>query len=396
MAQRQGLEKTNHRSAPQVGEPSGRWLTCGHLVAGAANASATPARTLGLAAAKCGFRFPMTRLFDLTPTHALSEAPSVIAVRAKVAARLSWITAAIGLGLFAIDRFSGVPLSGDSMMTLVLAVMGALSWLLLRTRRYNSVAWLLVAFLFGMAASSTWFYGSVRTINIELILLGQVASGIFLSRKGLIFTTVSAIALLGVLTWADAAGVLPGDPEFLVGWRTWISQSLCVLGVAAMMYLNRTQMRMAQDLHLREAVKRLKAFMGRDSGQERFSQLFHTSPTPIFVQSVRTGVILDVNRAFEQVMGYSRGEVMNRRDDFLWLKDEQHQAFFQRTREARPVGWHPITAICRNGQQLALQISSEQDRVSDDGMRITAMRLPCNAVSVLPTEFAPLVGAAHV
>ncbi|MEZ5706540.1 MAG: PAS domain S-box protein [Burkholderiaceae bacterium] len=336
----------------------------------------------------------MTLLPDLTPAYPSSEAPSIIATRAGMAARLSWITALIGLGLFAIDRLSGVPATADSMMTLVLAVMGALSWALLRTRRYNSVAWLLVAFLFGMAASSTWFYGSVRTINIGLILVGQVASGIFLSRRGLLCTTLGAIALLGVLTWADASGLLAGEPQFLVSWRTWISQSLCVAGVAAMMYLNRTQMRMAQDLHLQEAVKRLKAMMGRDHGQERFSQLFHTSPTPIFVQSVRTGTILDVNRAFEQLTGYSRAEVVKRRDDFLWEHDEQYQAFFRRSRSARPVGWHPVTVICRNGQPLAMHIASEQDDGSDDGMRITAMRVPSHPISALPTEFAPLGGAA--
>ena len=336
----------------------------------------------------------MNRLPDLTPAYPFSEAPSIMATRANVAARLSWITALIGLGLFAIDRLSGVPATADSMMTLVLAVMGALSWGLLRTRRYNSVAWLLVVFLFGMAASSTWFYGSVRTINIALILVGQVVSGIFLSRNGLVCTTAGAVALLGVLTWADASGLLAGEPQFLVGWRTWVSQSLCVLGVAAMMYLNRTQMRMAQDLHLQEAVKRLKAKMSRDRGQERFSQLFHTSPTPIFVQSVRTGAILDVNRAFEQVTGYARSEVVKRRDDFLWVQDEQYMAFLRRSRSARPVGWYPITAICRNGQQLALQIASDQDDGFDDGMRITAMRVPSNMISVLPTEFASLGGAA--
>jgi PAS domain S-box-containing protein len=330
----------------------------------------------------------MTRLPDRSYAYPLSEAPSIMVARADMAARLSWITALIGLGLFAIDRISGVPASADSMMTLVLAVMGALSWMLLKTQRYNSVAWLLVAFLFGMAASSTWFYGSVRTINIGLILVGQVASGIFLSRKGLVWTTVGAVVLLGVLTWADSSGLLAGSPQFQVGWRTWITQSLCVVGVAAMMYLNRTQMRMVQDLHLQEAMKRLKAQLGRDRGRERFSHLFHHSPAPIFVQSVRTGAILDVNRTFEQLLGYARSEVVNRRDDFLWLQDERYQAFFRRLRSSRSSGWHSITAICRNGQELAVQIACEQD----DGMRITAMRLPGNEASALPTELAALDG----
>ena len=54
-----------------------------------------------------------------------------MAARAKMAMRLSWMTAALGLGLFAVDRFTGVPATADSMMTLVLlGGLGALAgWL---------------------------------------------------------------------------------------------------------------------------------------------------------------------------------------------------------------------------------------------------------------------------
>lgn len=304
--------------------------------------------------------------------------------------RLSWMTAALGLGLFVIDRVAGVPATADSLMTVVLALMGALSWALLKTRHYSSVAWLLVVFLFGMAASSTWFFGSVRTVNIVLILMGQVAAGIFLSRRGLLWTTLAAIVLLGLLTWADAADLLAGTPRFVVTWRTWMTQSAALLGVAAMMYLNRTQMRLAQELHLREATQRLKTQLDRDIGQERFARLFRASPTPIFVQSARTGAILDVNRAFEQVLGYSRNEVINKRDGFLWLHDEQYKAFSHDRRAARRTDWHPITGIGRNGQHMALQICGERDDGPDDGLRITALRLPGATTSALPTFYAPL------
>jgi len=307
-----------------------------------------------------------------------------------MAMRLSWMTAALGLGLFAVDRYTGVPATADSMMTLVLAVMGTLSWVLLKFRHYNSVAWLLVVFLFGMAAASTWFFGSVRTVNIVLILMGQVAAGIFLSRRGLVWTTVGAIALLGALTWADAAGILAGQPRFVVGWRTWMTQSSSLLGVAAMMYLNRTQMRMAQALHLQEAFQRLKTQLDRDLGQDRFARLFESSPTPIFVQSVRTGAILDVNQAFERTLGHSRKDVLNRREDFLWLHDEDHQCFVRDRRVRRRTGWHPITALSRDGRPLALQISSERDDDPNDGLLITAMRVPESTIGVLPTAHAPL------
>lgn len=320
------------------------------------------------------------------------EPPSIVAARSKIAMRLSWMTSVLGLALFAVDRVIGTPVTADSMMTLVLAVMGALAWGLLKVRRYNSVAWLLVVFLFGMAAASTYFYGSVRTINIVLLLMGQVAAGIFLSRRGLLWATAAAVALLGLLTWADAAGLLSGHPRFAVSWRNWLSQCASLVGVAAMMFLNRTQVRLAQDLHLREATRRLQSQLDRDLGQGRFSRLFRASPTPIFVQSMRTGAILDVNLAFESVLGYTRKEVLNRRDSFLWRHDDAYAAFSQDRRAHRRTGWHAITGIGRNGQHVNLQICSERDDGSDDGLRITVLRAPGFTSSAMPTVYAPLEG----
>ena len=340
---------------------------------------------------RASFQF-LSPLSRPDPTAVWPEPPSIVAARSKIAMRLSWMTSLLGLALFAVDRFIGTPVTADRMMTLVLAVMGALAWVLLKVRRYNSVAWLLVVFLFGMAAASTWFFGSVRTINIVLILMGLVAAGIFLSRRGLLWTTAAAVALLGLLTWADAAGLLAGQPRFAVSWRNWLSQSASLVGVAAMMFLNRTQVRLAQELHLQEATQRLRAQLDRDLGQGRFSRLFRTSPTPIFVQSMRNGAILDVNLAFERALGYTRQEVLSRRDGFLWLHDEAYAAFSQDRRAHRRTGWHSITGVGRNGQQVSLQICSERDDDADDGLRITVLRVPGHTTSAMPTVYAPLEG----
>ena len=178
----------------------------------------------------------------------------------------------------------------------------------------------------------------------------------------------------------------------MVGWRTWMTQSASLVGVAAMMYLNRTQMRMAQALHLREAMQRLKTQLDRDLGQDRFARLFESSPTPIFVQSARTGAILDVNQAFERTLGYARQDVLNRREGFLWLQDEDHQRFVRDRRAKRRTGWHPITALSRDGRPLALQISSERDDDPNDGLLITAMRVPGSVTGGLPTTHVPLEG----
>lgn len=293
--------------------------------------------------------------------------------------RLSWMTAALGLGLFVFDRVTGVPATADSLMTLVLFVMGLLSWALLKTRHYDGMTWMLVVFLFGIASSSAWFYGSVRTMNIVLIPMGLIAAGVFLSRRGMVWTTVAAIVLLGLLTAAEALHLFRSQPQFAVGWRTWMTQVACLFGVAAMMHLSRTHMRVAQQEHQAEAVQRLETQLDRDLEQERFANLFRSSPAPIYVQSVRTGTILEVNPAFEQAMGYTRGQVLGRKDHVLWIQDDRYQAFVEQCRRGGRTDWHSITGVGGDGRTVDLQICSDQDEGPGDGLRITALRVPVAA-----------------
>lgn len=309
------------------------------------------------------------------PTSGWPEPPSIVAAREGVARTLALMVAGLTVALFFIDRLLGLPVDADSLLGLGLGAVALASWCLLRGRHFTSVAWLLVMSLLLQASASAYFYGSVRTINIWLIVVAQIAVGIFLSRRSLVWTTLGVILLLGGLTWGDAQGLLRERPVFEVGWRTWVTQVACLLGVAVMVYLNRTQLQTTQRQQMHEAQQRLQAQLERDHGMERFSRVFFSSPTPIFVQSARTGHLLDVNPAFEQVMGYSREVVLNRRDAFLWRQDAHHERFVHSRRSERRTGWHPVTGVCADGHELALLICSERDDEPGDSLVITALRL---------------------
>ena len=315
------------------------------------------------------------RLKPLPPTSGWPNPPSIVADRVGLAQTLALLVVALALALFVSDRLTGVPLDADNLLGLGLGAVALLSWWLLRSQRYVGVAWLLVASLLAQAAASAYFFGSVRTINVWLIVVAQIGVGIFLSRRALVWSSLGVVLLLGLLTWADAQGLLRGQPDFRVGWRTWMMQAACLVGAAVMVYLNRIQMQTAQRQQLHEARQRLRTQLERDHGVERFSRIFFSSPTPIFVQSARTGHILDVNQAFEQVMGYPRDAVLNRRDAFLWLQDACHEAFVHHRRNQWRTGWQPITGVCADGQQLAFLICSERDEDPDDSLVITALRL---------------------
>ena len=314
-------------------------------------------------------------LNSLPPTPEWPKPPSIVAAREGLARLLALLAVALAVLLFLFERLLGLPVDADSLLGLGLGAIALLSWGLLRQQRYLGVTWMLVCALLVQASVSAYFFGSVRTVNIWLIVVAQVGVGILLSRRALVWTTLGAILLLGLLTWADAQGLFKAQIGFEVGWRTWMTQTACLVGVAAMVYLNRVQMRTAQREQLKEANHRLQAQLDRDHGMDRFSRIFFSSPTPIFVQSARTGHILDVNQAFERVTGYEREVVLNRRDSFLWLQDAHHEAYVGNRRSHRRTGWLPITGLCADGRGLALLICSERDEEPGDSLVITALRL---------------------
>jgi PAS domain S-box-containing protein len=319
--------------------------------------------------------------------YSLPERPSILAARLGLLRRLALFGAGLAGALFLAERLMGLPLDADGWLVLFFAAMGALSWGLLQTRHFAGGAWMLVACLFGMTAVSAYFFGSVRTVDNALILVGQVAVGILLSRRALLWTTLGAVVYLGLLTWADASGWLGALPRFEVGMRTWLAQAACMAGIAVMMYLNRVQMQQAQQLPVQEAHQRLKAQVERDLELERFMRVFQSSPAPIYVLSAHTGAILDVNRAFERTMGHPRQALLGKRDGFLWLHDARQEAFSQQRRAVLRTDWHKVIGLCADGRQIPLEICSERDEDSADSLVITALRLPGNGV------WGPLVGS---
>lgn len=311
--------------------------------------------------------------------------------RASMAGQLSLMAAGFASVVFIYDRLNHLPLNVDSLMPLFMAVAGIISWYLLKTRHYAAVTWFMVAILVVVAVLSTIFYGSSRTISIALLPVAQVAVGIFLSEQALMVSTILLVGLFGALTYVDAQGLLIGKPTFEVGWRTWISQVACLMSVAMMMYLNRTQFKDAEAQHVKEAHHRLKTQFDRDLGLDRFQRIFHSSPTPFFIQSSRTGHIVDVNQAFAQATGYGRNEVLNRRDGFLWVHDEHYAAFSHERRHHRRTDWMPVSVKCSDGRVVALNISSERDDDPEEGLIITALCWPEESGELAPpTGLIPL------
>ncbi|GAA6140256.1 hypothetical protein NBRC116584_00740 [Hydrogenophaga sp. 5NK40-0174] len=291
-----------------------------------------------------------------------------------MASQLALLAAMFAVGLFMYERLAGYAFDVDSYLSIGVAVMGVSSWVLLKRRHYSIVAWLLVASLCAAGLVSAVFYGSVRTVNIVLVVVAQVGVGIFFGTRTLALSTAVAIMAVGLLTWAEAQGMLGARPGFEVGWRTWLTHLVSLAGTAVMMQLNRTQVATAQAMQIKEAEQRLQTQIDRDLGLERFQRFFQKNSTPFFIQAKSSGAIVDVNPAFEAVTGYRRDHLIDKRDGHLWLHDEQHAAYTAARRSRKRTGWMPVTLVTRDGRRIPLMVSSERDEDRDEGVVIGALR----------------------
>lgn len=254
-----------------------------------------------------------------------------------------------------------------------LTVMAWLCYGLTRVGSTRYVAHVIVAAVLGAAIFSALTYGSVRTAVGFLFMGSVVGAGIFLGRTGLIVTTVASIGSLGVLTWAETAGLLTHRPDFSVSLRVWITHSATVLVCALIVHHSRLRTNRALQLQAQEFERRKATEQQRDLSLERFARIFRTSPSPMIAQSARTGSILDVNPAFERSYGYTRDQVLGRQETFLWADPAQRETYLQQLYERRHMDQFACQGRRADGQAFKALISSEMGTDREDKLIITTV-----------------------
>ena len=244
---------------------------------------------------------------------------------------------------------------------------------LTRAGRTQYVAPIIVAAVLGSAIFSAITYGSVRTAVGFLFMASVVGAGIYMGRTALIVTTLASIGSLGVLTWAEAAGLLTARPDFSVGLRVWITHSVTVLVCALTVHHSRLRTNRALQLQTKEFERRKATEQQRDRSLERFARIFRTSPSPMVAQSARTGSILDVNPAFERTYGYKRDQVLGRQEQFLWGDPAQREIYLQRLYAERHVEQFSCQGRRADGTLFEALISSEMGTDREDKLIITTV-----------------------
>ena len=96
------------------------------------------------------------------------------------------------------------------------------------------------------------------------------------------------------------------------------------------------------------------------ASEERYRILFERAHDAIFIADPDTGILLDVNRAAEELTGYARGELVGRHQSFLHPPQEE-EVYKRNFREAvRSPGkrFLEVEVIGREGRRTPVEISS--------------------------------------
>jgi PAS domain S-box-containing protein len=246
--------------------------------------------------------------------------------------------------------------------TVLFAVFSWISLVLLKLGYARYMAHAMVFMVLMVASFGVFAIGSVRGAVTFLYLGSVVGAGVFLGPRALVASVVFSLAALGGFTVAEMHDLLPKH-DLTVGPKVWLTQAATILVVAVMVYFSRLRARQALQQQMDELVRRKELEAERDRSQNRYAQIFHTSPSPMIAQSARNGAILDVNPAFERCYGYTREEVLGRQEEFLWAEPQSRDVYLKMLYRQRLVTQFPCLAVRADGTRFNVLISSE---MSDD------------------------------
>ena len=215
-------------------------------------------------------------------------------------------------------------------------------------------------------------FGSVRS-GASLLFVAIVAgAGIFLGRNALIATIVACVGIQGVFTIAELQGWIAAQ-EIRVGFTVWLTHTAAFVVTGVMVYYSRMQAWVAFVNQSRELERRKRTEQERDRSQERFSRIFHSSPSAMVAQSVRSGLILDTNPAFERCYGYDKQSVLGRTDAFLWANTVERDQYLENMLIKRGSMQASVTALRSDGSQFIALVSSEISSDPGDRLLITTV-----------------------
>lgn len=284
---------------------------------------------------------------------------------------VAWVIA-IPASLLAVALLFTAPHYRDAAAPALIATCAWVSLIMVRRQQVRYLPHMLIACVMVAATLAVISFGSVRSAGSVLFTAVVAGAGIFVGRRALTLTVVTSILLLGALLVAENLGWLPA-PQLTTGVAVWLVHATTMVVVAIMVFHIRCGLENAHEQTRQALQRRKQTEQERDRLIRRFSRMFHSSPSPMVAQSAISGVILDVNPAFERAYGYTRDQVLGRTDHFFWTDPQQRIEHARRLQRERRIIQQEIDAQRADGGLCKVMLSSELSDEEGDRLVISTL-----------------------
>lgn len=174
-----------------------------------------------------------------------------------------------------------------------------------------------------------WTYGSLRSVAILGYAAALTSAGIFLSRKGLAVVTTVVCAAAGVLTYCEVQGTLRRT-DFEVSLSGWLLYCIIFIGFAMSVYQSRRVTVLAVKAQAQQVQRAEAAERQAQASREQLATVYRSSPGAVAVLDGATHAYLEVNEAFEKLLGRARADLLGHTsEDFdFWVNTAHRDAAF--------------------------------------------------------------------